>query len=412
MTTTRRTRTRTRTGWCGWLTLTTFIAAMSGMPGCGSDGGGGSSSFDLPTAGSLGGPVLPNPRVQPIYFKGFPYATDIDTFLARLSSSTYWSTVTSEYGVGALVALPGYATNVSVPATVTGDALPALLAAGLAEGAATLGPPRADTVYTLFFDPATTLSVMGLTLCQPGQPSAYHDEWPIGAVQVPVAVIPSCASFPGQPSLSGPSVLTLALSHELVEAATDPFPNSRPAWSGIDRDHILWSIAFSGGELADLCENDLPNLVTPGDIGSPVQRIWSNEGARAGTGPCVPVPAGEVYFNAAADLPSRGDLTTEAKQTFSVPVLQASIGAALSAHVTFHGGPGAPTDLRAVAFEIDDPTSIQNERPTPIMGKLGQSATAPIATSSSTVSGVVPLIIGATSGHGDLHLWVGGVDRR
>ena len=45
------------------------------------------------------------------------------------------------------------------------------------------------------------------------------------------------------------------------------------------------------------------------------------------------------------------------------------------------------------------------------MGKLGQSATAPIATSSS-VSGVVPIIVGATSGRGDLHLWVGGVDRR
>jgi len=355
--------------------------------------------------------VLPSPRVQPIYFKGFPYTTDMDIFLARLSTSTYWSTVTSEYGVGALVALPGYATNVSVPAALDGDALPALLAAALAEGAATLGPARADTVYALFFDPATTLMVMDLTLCGPGQPSAYHDEWPIGGVEVPVTVVPSCASFPGQPSLTGASVVTLALSHELVEAATDPFPNSRPAWSGIDRDHILWSVAFSGAEVADLCENDLPNLVTPGDIGYPVQRIWSNEGARAGTGPCVPVPAGEVYFNAAADLPSRGDVITETKQTYSVPVLQASIGAPLSAHLTFHGGPGAPTDLRAVALEIDDATSIQTERPTPITGKLGQSATASIATSSSTVSGVVPLIVGATSGH-DLHLWVGGVDRR
>jgi len=397
------TKTRTRTGWLA------VAICLGALGACGGDGGD-SSSFDLPTAGSLGGPVLPSPRVQPIYFKGFPYRTDLEMFLARLASSTYWSTVTSEYGVGALTTLPGYATNVPVPASLTGETLPDLLTAALTEGAASLGPARADTVYALFFDPATTLVVMGLTLCQPGQPSAYHDEWPVGGLVVPVAVVPTCASFPGQPSLSGVGVVTLALSHELVEAATDPFPNSRPAWSGIDRDHLLWSVAFSGAEVADLCENELPNLVTPGDIGYPVQRIWSNEGARAGTGPCVPTPAGEIYFNAQAELPSHGDLVGETK-TYSVPVLQAAIGAQVSAHLTFHGAAGAPADLRAVVFEIDDATSTQTERPTVVMGKLGQSATAPIATSSS-VSGVVPIIVGATSGRGDLHLWVGGVDRR
>src|SRR5262249_35150198 len=30
-----------------------------------------------------------------------------------------------------------------------------------------------------------------------------------------------------------------------------------------------------------------------------VQRIWSNQSALAGHDPCVPIPAGEVYFNAA-----------------------------------------------------------------------------------------------------------------
>ncbi|HEY8926851.1 MAG TPA: hypothetical protein VIU64_20850, partial [Polyangia bacterium] len=337
------------------------MAALVAVAACGSDGGD-DGSFDLPTAGSLGGPVLPSPRVQPIYFKGYPHAAETDTFLTRLSSSTYWSTVTSEYGVGALTPLPGYATNVAVPATLTEATLPGLLAAALAEGAATLGAARADTVYALFFDPATSLVVMQMPLCQPGQPSAYHDEWSIGGLQVPVAIVPSCASFPGQPALTGMGVVTLALSHELVESATDPFPNTRPAWTGIDRAHLLWSVAFSGAEVADLCENDQPNLVTPGDIGYPVQRIWSNESARAGTGPCVPVPAGEVYFNASAELPAHGDLVSPTtKQTYSVPVLQAAVGAQVSAQVTFRGGAGAPTDLRAVAFEIDDPTSTQTE---------------------------------------------------
>jgi len=408
MTTTKMgTKATTRMANAGWWA----VAALVAVGACGSDGGD-EGSFDLPTAGSLGGPVLPSPRVQPLYFKGFPYATEMDTFLTRLASTPYWSTVTSEYGVGALTSLPGYATNVSVPARLTDQTLPGLLAAALTEGTAALGSPRADTIYALFFDPATTLVVTELTLCQPGQPSAYHDEWAVGGLQVPVAIVPTCASFPGQPSLTGAGVVTLALSHELVEAATDPFPNTRPAWTGIDRDHVLWSVAFSGAELADLCENDVPNTVMPGDIGYPVQRIWSNEGARAGTGPCVPVPAGEVYFNAVADLPSRGTATIgQTQQSYSVPVQQAAIGAQASAHLTFHGGPGAPTDLRAVAFELDDATSSQSAHPVVVTGKVGQSVTAQIATSSSA-TGVVPLIVGAGSGHGDLHLWVGGVDRR
>ena len=99
-------RTRTRTGNAGWWAVATLVAVAA----CGSDGGGG-GSFDLPTAGSIGGPVLPSPRVQPIYFKGFPYATETDTFLTRLASSTYWSTVTSEYGKGSTV-------TVTLPAEV------------------------------------------------------------------------------------------------------------------------------------------------------------------------------------------------------------------------------------------------------------------------------------------------------
>ena len=393
--------------WAGGAILLAAFAAAA----CSGDGEG-SSALDLPTAGTLGGPVMPSPRVQPIYFKGFPYAADIDTFATRLSASTYWPAVTAEYGVGALTAAAGYATNVALPASLTDANLPGLLVAALTEGAATLGPPRTDTVYALFFDPATTLVVMGHTLCAAGQPSAYHDEWTVGGMHVPVAVIPSCPTFPGQTTLTGVNVLTLALSHELVEAATDPLVYTQPAYGAIDRDHILWAVAFNGAEVGDLCENEQPLTVTPADIGYPVQRIWSNAAARAGTtGPCLPVPPGEVYFQAVGDLPEHGAFQDLNGVDHSVPVMSAGVGVAASAHVSFRGGTGAPTDLKAVAFELDDETSLGIEKPTPVMGKLGQAISLPIATSSLTTAGVVPLIIGASSGHGDLHVWVGGVHR-
>src|SRR5689334_13445643 len=73
-----------------------------GPAGCGSGGGQSASApFDLPTVVSLGGPVLAAPRVQPIYYAGFPHAGEIDGFLQRLAGSSYWTAIASEYGVGA-----------------------------------------------------------------------------------------------------------------------------------------------------------------------------------------------------------------------------------------------------------------------------------------------------------------------
>lgn len=391
--------------------MITTIAALA-MAAC-SSGGDGDTSFDLPTAATIGGPVLASPRIQPIYFKGFPYPTEMDTFVSRLSASTYWPTVVAEYGVGALVASNGYATGVTVPATVTETTLPGLLEAALAEGAATLGPPRGDTVYAMFFDPVTRLVVDGQTFCGKGDPSAYHDELTIGTTPVAVAIIPTCGMLGSSSSLTGVDVLTLALSHELVEAATDPLVKSSPAYTAIDRNHILWAVALNGAELADLCENDQPVGTTPDDIGYPVQRIWSNAGASAGTGPCVPVPPGEIFFQAVAEMSEHAPYLSPSNQTISVPVMKAGIGLSASAQVSFRAGPGAPSGLAAVAFEIDDATSLGFERPAPVNGHPGQMATAPIAASSSTASGVLPLLIGAIdSTRQVLHLWVGGINRK
>ena len=127
--------------------------------------------FDLPTIMQLGGSVLREPRVQPIYFPGFPYASDIDTFFQRLATSTYWPAVVAEYGVGGLTALPGYATNVALPATLSDTDLEGFLIQALNEGSATLGAPRADTIYALFPGPDSTLTMQGQTLCARTAPS-------------------------------------------------------------------------------------------------------------------------------------------------------------------------------------------------------------------------------------------------
>jgi hypothetical protein len=93
--------------------------------------------------------------------------------------------------------------------------------------------------------------------------------------------------------------MTSTTTHELAEAATDPLFLTSPAYAAVDDAHAFWMELTGGGEVGDLCEQD---LVTPPDVGYAVQRIWSNAAASAGHDPCVPAVA-PAYFNVAADAP-------------------------------------------------------------------------------------------------------------
>ena len=96
--------------------------------------------------------------------------------------------------------------------------------------------------------------------------------------------------------LTGLDALTAGLSHELVEAATDPLLTASPGWAYTDTEHLIWSFQ-PGAEVADMCEMEVQSfqrLVGP----YIVQRPWSNASARAGHDPCVP-PLGQPYFVAA-----------------------------------------------------------------------------------------------------------------
>jgi hypothetical protein len=369
-----------------------------------------SATFDLPTAMSLGGAVLSAPRVQPIYFAGFPYTAEMNTFMARLQQSGYWPAVVAEYGAGQLTALPGYSPTVTVPAAVSATDLQNLLGQALTEGAATLGPARADTIYALFFDPATTITVEGMTLCGEGHPSGFHDEWSVGDTKVPVTVVPTCLTSDSDPRLTGADILTPSVSHELVEAATDPSVRTTPAFLAIDGAHALWATALGGAEIGDLCENELPNLIVPDDLGFPVQRIWSNAGARAGTGPCVPVPAGEIYFNGEANLPDQVKLRNQGG-VITIPALNATIGQTISAQVSLHGVRNATTPVTVIAIELDDPGTQITDHPKSVKANLGQTIAVPISSSAAQKSGVVPLLVVASDGHAQ-HLWVGAINRQ
>lgn len=231
----------------------------------------------MPRATSSGGPVVAAPRVVPVFFPGDELQGRLEEFLHALEGSAFWTAATQEYGVGALTVAPSV---VAPSPPSTDDELRAWLAARPEAGP--------QSIFAVFYPASTPLEVHGKKSCQAFD--GYHLAG--GSPEKPAvyAVISRCKS-----GAAGFDAVTAAASHELVEAATDPFYESDPAFASADADHGVWTLA-TVGEVSDLCELE-PQAQSRALGPFMVQRSWSNAAAAAGHDPCVPAPDGP-YFNA------------------------------------------------------------------------------------------------------------------
>jgi hypothetical protein len=278
------------------------------------------------------GPVLTNPKIALVYF---PCDADagastcdglepqLETFAQKFAASSYWATTTSEYGVGPVTYAPSIPlTGEVAPKTLANTDVQAYMISLLSSGK--LGVPDPQTIYTLIYPSGTTITEANpLTVLLGSFTSCtnflgYHDNvtaaiGDAGAQTFPFAVIPTCAG--DVDSLTNP------MSHEWVEASTDPDPvamangvfvasgGPNSAFFGVDSDHVVWTL-LGGGEAGDLCEQGGDTInIKPTDIGNSVQRTWSDNAAKASHDPCVPEPTGS-YFAAAPVLNDPVSFTT------------------------------------------------------------------------------------------------------
>jgi len=113
---------------------------------------------------------------------------------------------------------------------------------------------------------------------------------------VPYVIVPRCSS--------NDSDLTAAVSHELIESATDPVdPDPAIGGNGYSMTtDTVWPV-FGGSEVADLCIwTNESKAYMEGSYA--VVRSWSNLAAAGGHDPCVPAPepATLPYFNVAPSM--------------------------------------------------------------------------------------------------------------
>lgn len=238
-----------------------------------------------------GGSILKSPTIITVTWTADDKVAELETVGDTIGTGQYWKDVTSEYGVGPAVS--GEANHVHIsnppPASMSDTELATFVNTNIAkaEGA---WPAGTDPVYIVYLPKATSLMLQGKSACSQGI-GGYHDSTKVNGVSTAYAIVPRCGQF---------DHVTLAASHELAEAVTDPYPRSRPAWSGFRDEDLAWEFFQQfQSENGDACEFYRDSDLAPGDsnLTFTAQRQWSNKSAKAGHDPCVPVFKGEKYFN-------------------------------------------------------------------------------------------------------------------
>jgi hypothetical protein len=260
-----------------------ILILMSG--GCGDDGPDGPR---LPQFADMGGPKLTHPELVFIsYADDFSASYNWAHYSRDLVASYWLDAVGKDYGIGAGSVLAAVVRPDPAPEMIDDAQIVDLLFAGLADSS--LPMPTPNTLYMFVF-PAQTMVTVG-TFASCDDFYGYHDSARHNGVEVAYAVVAECFD----PATPGVDARGTTISHELIEAATDPFPVTNPGWQL--RDPASPWLAM-GEEVADLCER---GDATDTYVDMISQRSWSNSEAADEQDPCVPQRYGDTYFNVVAD---------------------------------------------------------------------------------------------------------------
>jgi hypothetical protein len=268
-----------------------IAAALALVIGCGGDDA--DTRPRLPVLSDIGGPKLANVQVVSIFFSDDLEADGLATYTQTLIGSQWLVAVGGEYGVGAGSYVGTVHRTDPAPAAINDGEIVDLLFKGLAD--ASLPQPAGGTAEALYMlhVPAQTQVTLG-TARSCVDFGGYHSSARRNGVELAYAVIAAC----GDRSRSTFNQREIVTSHELIEAATDPFPANHP---GIQlRDPTSPWLAL-GEEVGDLCQRGDNSEIGSAAAGVLAQRSWSNTAAVNERDPCVPALSDVPYFNVVTD---------------------------------------------------------------------------------------------------------------
>jgi hypothetical protein len=285
-----------------------------------------------PQLQNLGGAVMSAPHIIPVFFPNDPNEADLLAFTKAFPTSSFFAANTAEYGVAAGNTAEAVDITEAPAKSLDDTAIQTWIGAQIdAKTPGFDGTIDSNTLFVLYYPQTTTISLssgggQNATSCQSF--GGYHDSFTHGGIDIAYAVVPRCPGFAGK-GMSVVDVTTGSASHEILEAATDPHPQTLPAYGQPDDAHLFWEFLLGGGENGDMCAQFPDSFVKDPGVGFTVQRSWSNKAAAAGRNPCVPAPAGEVYFNSAVKLPDVFDFG----QGFKSPAITLPVGGSKTVEV-------------------------------------------------------------------------------
>jgi hypothetical protein len=298
-------------GGAGSTTVTTTTSnATTGTGGAGANNGMPSDVYPAkhskpPSVVSYNGPVLASPKIVPVFFADYDatLAGQVADFDSKVGATQYWAANVTEYGVGPATSAAAIMLTETAPPSTDDMGIQTWLAGKLNGDDPAWPAADANTLYSLHYPESTTITSGNTSSCVDfgGYHSNINLDAAHGSLAVAYAVIPSCSNFD---MMTLEDATTATESHELVEAVTDPYPMTTPAYTTVDDGHFYWTRILGGGEIGDMCAQFASSYtVFPELPGYLVQRSWSNVAANAGHDPCVPALPGSVYFNTAPVLP-------------------------------------------------------------------------------------------------------------
>jgi len=398
----------------------TALAGLVAMGGCNSDGSNGNADLsptpDLafvvgphgapPQVVNAGGDVLASPVFVPVFFSNDAVAVTapLTEFLSKVGGTPYWAANTSEYGVGAGTSTPPVMLTETMTGTIDDAAIQTWLAGKLNGNDPAFPAATANSIYVLNYPAGVTITLGGQQSCMSF--GAYHSDLALDVAHagayVSYAVIPRCSGGNGLTSMQNS---TSATSHELIEAATDPYPNHAPAFSTVDTDHRYWSRTLGGGETGDMCAQDRLSFTKFPELDFTVQRSWSNAAALAGHDPCVPALANSVYFNAVPVFPDI--IASGPNGMFMIPGVHVPVGQSKTIDLQLFSDGDTGGTWALDAEDITMPTTPRYKFVfDPATGQNGDTVHLTISTLVASSRGTATFVINSRQ-TGKVHQWFG-----
>ena len=229
-----------------------------------------------------GGPIIKSPQLVSVTWKTDDLAANLVAFDTWLPTSSFFTTMMAEWGVGAGSYGGAYSVDTAAPPMMDDAAVQALLTDAITLGK--VPAPNGSRIYMVYPPKGTIVQSFGTNGCSDFQ--AYHGSFQYageGGIALAVySVTPRCADTFG---MTPTDFTTWGASHEVMEASSDP-DATKPTWVILNQTPST----PQPGENADLCGGH-PTKVE----GHMVTRNYSNVAAKAGARPCVPAPAGPMF---------------------------------------------------------------------------------------------------------------------